>query len=119
MITDIPHSGEDVSYGVLIKYDKRYDYFKPMFESNRLAFQATISQYLNRVARNSSLQRESELKGENIHLEAFKDLEFVYLFIPVGIIVFIGILFEVLRKGRKRDARRILKEGERSEFDLG
>ena len=54
MITDVQYRGEDLSYGVLIKFKKRYDYFKPMLESNKLAFHATIMQYLNSAARNST-----------------------------------------------------------------
>ena len=114
LITDIPHSGEDLSYGVLIKYERRYEYFKPMFESNRLVFQAEILKYINREARNSSaLQTESRLKSENVYFGSFN---FAYLLIPVAFVVFTGVLFEVLRKRRKLGLKRI--ERKALELDL-
>ena len=103
IITDVQHRGEDLSYGVLIKFKKRYDYFKPMFESNKLAFHATIMQYLNNGARNSTSQNEDELKTETFDYAALRDLELAYFLIPLGIIVLFGMLFEILRNYRMRN----------------
>ena len=112
MLTNIPHLGEDMmSYGVLIKYERRYEYFKPMFESNKFVFLAKLSQFLNNEARNSStLQDESEISNINIHLEALKDhFGFTYFLIPLGIIGLCGIAYEVVRKVRKRASRKHLE----------
>ena len=105
MLTNIPHLGEDLSYGVLIKYERRYEYFKPMFESNKLAFQTNLSQFLNSEARDT-LQEESEIYSTNIYMEALKDrFGFTYLLTPLGIIGLFGIAFEVGRKIQKRTSR--------------
>ena len=109
LITDIPHSGEDLSYGVLIKYERRYEYFKPMFESNRLAFKAEISKYLNQKGRNSSVsQREEKLK------KVYFEESLVYFLVPVVFIVFVGVVFEVLRKRKKKG-----EDGKRESIELG
>ena len=89
MLTDVSSSGNDLSYGVLIKFKSRFDYFQPMFESNRLAIASDTH-------RNMENSPESDLNHGSSLIPS--ETNFWFIFIPIGCISCFGFMFEILRK---------------------
>ena len=92
MLTDVPNTGNDLSYGLLIKFQNRYNYFQPMFESNKLAIESDI--HRNVVSSSYSLESESTYKSTQIHNE----ISIWFLLVPIACIFCFGGVFEVCRK---------------------
>ena len=65
MTTDVPQSGDEVSYGILIKNENQYLLFKQVFESNKMIFQKAVALHFNKH------QGESPLNENNMFREYF------------------------------------------------
>ena len=98
MLTEVSSTGNDLSYGILIKFQNRHDYFQPMFESNKFTIESDIHQ--NMKSSLYSLEIDVNYASSLIRNEA----GLWFLLIPLGCITCFGFLFEIWRKKTRQIA---------------
>ena len=96
VISNVPHSGEEVSYGLLVRDEIRYQYFGPTFESQMLAFKSNIALRLRQPV--VSETEESEM---SFHLSVLVNNTWV-MCVPIVLIVCFGCVFQSFQKRREK-----------------
>ena len=92
MTTEVPQSGEKLSYGILVKSEKQYQLFKPVVESNKMLFQKAVVLHVNKIRR-----LLGEQGGDSIFHEVFMK-NIVALCVSIVAIGCFGFIVEVHRR---------------------
>lgn len=92
--TDIPHSGDEVAYGILVRNKEHYEYFKNAFLNNRMMFKTELS---DAYAANTGGPREKEISFKLYEMENQMDV-FLVLAAMLGAILLYGCVRKVWRK---------------------